>query len=69
MRARVVFALNREPDKAKRVARASRAGTSAYAARAHKRGRFAPSCESPPLGDVCVCPRPQTNLSTYCGKI
>ena len=39
------------------------------ARRAHKRGRFAPSCESPPPGDVYGCPRPQTNLSTYCGKI
>ena len=36
---------------------------------AHKRGRFAPSCESPPPGDVRGCPRPQTNLSTFCGKI
>ena len=34
-----------------------------------RRGGLAPSCESPPPGDVRGCPRPQTNLSTFCGKI
>ena len=33
-----------------------------------RRGGLAPSCESPPPGDVHGCPRSQTNLSTYCGK-
>ena len=33
-----------------------------------RRGGLAPSCESPPPGDVHGCPRSQTNLSTCCGK-
>ena len=32
-------------------------------------GASPPLANPPPPGDVRGCPRPQTNLSTYCGKI
>ena len=41
----------------------------ACAAASRARGGLAPSCGSPPPGEVRGCPRPQTNLSTFCGKI
>ena len=41
----------------------------ACAAASRARGGLAPSCQSPPPGDARGCPRPQTNLSTFCGKI
>ena len=52
-----VFALEAEE-----VPRASRSWNATCAAASRARGGLAPSCQSPPLGDVCGCPRPQTNF-------